>query len=340
MKPNLLKLTPAGLFCPQGEFFIDPRQQVDRAIVTHAHGDHARKGCRRYLTVAEGEGILRTRLGPRAEIETVRYGEEQTLNGVKVSLHPAGHILGSSQIRVEFRGEVWVVSGDYKVTPDRTCAPFEPVRCHTFITEATFGKPGFSWPDQEEVFREIHTWWRANQKAGKASILFAYALGKAQRLHAGLDERQGPIYLHPDVEQLTSEYRRNGVEFPRSVSTRVALPPFRWNESIAIAPPSAKGTAWVRQFGETEGAFVSGWMLIPGMASRRGFTKGFVLSDHADWNELLSAIESTGAQRVYVTHGEEEPLVKELTQRGILAAPLTQLNSGFHQPALFPFERK
>lgn len=331
----LLKLSPAGLFCPQGEFFIDPHQPVDRAIITHSHADHARKGSRRYLTASSGRGILAARLGPRASIETLEYGETLSLNGVTVSLHPAGHILGSAQVRIEYKGEVWVVSGDYKVVPDTTCRPFEPVRCHTFITEATFGKPTFVWPDPQQVFTEIHDWWRANQKLGRASILYAYALGKAQRIHAGLDRRLGPIYLHPDVEQLTLEYRLAGVEFPRSTSTRFAVPPFSWSESILIAPPSAHGSAWARQFGPANVAFVSGWGLIPGTVERRGFPRGFVLSDHADWNELLFAVTATGAERVYVTHGDEEPLVRELTQRGLTASPLLQLNSGLHQPSLF-----
>jgi len=332
----LLKLSPAGLFCPPGEFFIDPHQPVDRAIITHSHADHARKGSRRYLTAAPGRGILAARLGPRASIETLDYGEELNLKGVRVSLHPAGHILGSAQVRIEYQGEVWVVSGDYKVAPDKTCATFEPIRCHTFITEATFGKPSFVWPDQQQVFDEIHDWWRTNQKAGRVSILYAYALGKAQRIHAGLNPRLGPIYLHPDVEQLTLEYRLADVEFPRSTSTRFAVPPLRWSESILIAPPNAHGTAWSRQFGPANVAFVSGWCLIPGMTQRRGFPHGFVLSDHADWNELLSAVNATGAERVFVTHGDEEPLVKELTQRGLIAAPLSQLNTGLHQPSLFP----
>lgn len=335
MSTPLLKLSPAGLFCPKGEFFVDPHQPVDRAIITHAHADHARKGSRRYLTAAQGRGILATRLGPRASIETLEYGESLTINGVKVSLHPAGHILGSSQVRIESQGEVWVVSGDYKVIPDQTCTPFEPVRCHTFITEATFGKPQYVWPEQTRVFMEIQEWWKENQREGRASILYAYALGKAQRLHAGLDSRIGSIYLHPDVEQLSQEYRLQGVEFPRSTSTRYAIPPFQWDQALLIAPPNAHGSSWARQFGPANAAFVSGWMLIPGMAQRRGFTHGFVLSDHADWNELLTAVTGTGAERVYVTHGEEEPLVNELNQRGIQAAPLAQLNSGLHQASLF-----
>ena len=232
MSSPLLKLSPAGLFCPQGEFFIDPHQPVDRALLTHSHADHARRGSRRYLTASAGRGILAARLGQKASIETLEYGETMNLKGVQVSLHPAGHILGSAQVRIEYKGEVWVVSGDYKVVPDRTCTPFEPVRCHTFITEATFGKPSFVWPDQQQVFAEIHDWWRENQREGKASILYAYALGKAQRIHAGLDSRFGPIYLHPDVEQLTLEYRLGGVEFPRSTSTRYAVPPHRWNEAV------------------------------------------------------------------------------------------------------------
>lgn len=335
MSQPLLKVSPAGLFCPQGEFFIDPRQPVDRAIVTHAHADHARKGCRRYLTSKDGERMLRTRLMGRGEIETIAYGECVEYRGVRVSLHPAGHILGSSQVRVEYKGEVWVVSGDYKVGPDVTCAAFEPIRCHTFITEATFAKPYYRWPDQQAVFAEINTWWRENQRAKRASLLFAYSLGKAQRLIAGVDAKIGPMYAHPDVEAINIDYRATGIPLPPTPSTLGAQAPFRWHESLVIAPPSAVDTHWARQFGERTTAFASGWMLIPSMAERRGFERGFVLSDHADWEELLWAIEETGAERVYVTHGDEEDLIRELTQRGIRACALSEAGEGVFQQSLF-----
>src|SRR5579872_5965471 len=178
----LLDLRADALYCSAGDFYIDPWGAVDRAVVTHAHSDHARPGSRRYLTAGAGEALLRARLGPDVAIQSVAYGEALTLGDVRVSLHPAGHILGSAQVRIEHEGEVWVVSGDYKLAPDSTCAPFEPLRCHTFVTESTFGLPIFRWPAETEVVAAIHSWWRGNQAAGRASLLFAHALGKAQRM--------------------------------------------------------------------------------------------------------------------------------------------------------------
>src|SRR5262245_55147227 len=191
MADDLLVLSDAGLYCPAGDFHIDPWQPVARAVVTHAHADHARRGCGRYLVSREGEAVFRTRLGAEADLDPLRYGEEVEHRGVRVSLHPAGHILGSAQVRLEHRGRVWVVSGDYKLQPDLTCAPFEPLGCDVFVTESTFGLPIYRWPGQDEVFADINAWWRANRDEGRASLLFGYALGKSQRLLAGLDPSIG-----------------------------------------------------------------------------------------------------------------------------------------------------
>jgi putative mRNA 3-end processing factor len=316
----LLRPAEGGLYCEAGDFYIDPWQPVDRAVITHAHGDHARWGSNAYLCSREGLGVLRTRLGAAANIRGAEWGEPIDVNGVRVSLHPAGHILGSSQIRVEHHGEVWVASGDYKTAPDPTCTPFELVRCHTFITESTFGLPIYRWPHDDVVFAEIRAWWSANRNAGRASVLFGYALGKAQRLLAGLaDADVGPVFTHGAVERLNRDYRQSGV---RLAETRYAsdLPKGTdFKGSLIVAPPSAAGSIWLRRFGDISTGFASGWMRLRGARRRRALDRGFVLSDHVDWPSLLAAVEGTGAERVWVTHGTREPLVRWLTERGLEA---------------------
>jgi putative mRNA 3-end processing factor len=313
---QLLQVNAQGLFCEQGNFYIDPWSGVDRALITHAHSDHARWGSKSYLTAREGAGLLRARMAPDASIEGVAYSETRTIDGVRVSFHPAGHVLGSSQIRVEYGGEVWVVSGDYKTTPDRTCQPFEPVRCHTFITESTFGLPIYRWVPQAETFVEINRWWRENQNAGRASILFAYSLGKAQRLIAGVDETIGPIYCHGAVQKLNQVYRESGIELPETLPVGEAEKGIDWSRALIVAPPSGNGTPWMRKFGNVSTAFASGWMRLRGARRRESLDRGFILSDHADWPGLLSAIEATGAEQVLVTHGYRAPLVRWLEENG------------------------
>lgn len=317
----LLRITDRGLYCEAGDFYIDPWQPVDRAVITHAHGDHARWGSRHYLASAEGRRVLRTRLGADASIQTVEYGEPLDLTGVRVSLHPAGHILGSAQIRVEHGGEVWVVSGDYKTDPDPTCTPFEVVKCHSFITESTFGLPIYRWRPQAEVFGEMRDWWRANAEAKRASIIYAYALGKAQRVLAGLLDADGgamgPIYTHGAVERLTRDYRDSGIALPPTQHASEMPRGHDFAGSLIIAPPSAAGSTWLRRFGAASPAFASGWMQIRGARRRRAVDRGFVLSDHVDWPALLATIEATGAERVWVTHGFREPVVRWLLERGI-----------------------
>lgn len=320
--PPLLQLTDSGLYCAAGNFYIDPWQPVDRAVVTHAHADHARRGSKSYLVSQEGEYVFRTRLGDEADLELLPYGQTRTINGVSVSLHPAGHILGSAQVRVEHRGEVWVVSGDYKVSPDATCTPFEPVRCHSFITEATFGLPIYRWPSQEQVFAEINDWWRSNQAAGKASLLLGYSLGKAQRLLAGVDASIGPIFTHGAVERLTADYRTSGIDLPPTTYVGDAPPKTDWNNALIVAPPSAHGSTWVRRFGHYSAGFASGWMRIRGARRRRAVDRGFVLSDHVDWPQLMSVVRATGAEQVWVTHGYIPVVVRWLREQGLDARPL------------------
>jgi putative mRNA 3-end processing factor len=315
MKP-LLEITDRGLHCPAGDFYIDPWGVVDRAIITHAHSDHARWGSKVYVTAEPGREILRARLGPNVMIETLGYGQVTTHNGVKVSLHPAGHVLGSAQVRVEHQGEVWVVSGDYKTEDDKMIASFEPVRCNTFVTESTFGLPIYRWRPQSEIYSDMNEWWRENQKQGRTSIIFGYSLGKAQRVLAGLDGNIGPIFVHGAVAKFLPIYEQEGVRFPR---TELALGPKIRSErgqAMVIAPPSADNTPWLRKFGDVSAAFASGWMQVRGTRRRRALDRGFVLSDHADWEGLISSIRATGAERVLVTHGYTDVLSRWLRENG------------------------
>ena len=314
----LLRLTNEGLYCDAGRFHVDPWAAVPRAVVTHAHGDHVAWGCGAYLASTDGAALLQLRLGGTGAVEALPYGQTRRLGGVSVSLHPAGHILGSAQVRLEAGGEVWVVSGDYKTDPDPTCLPFEPVRCHTFISESTFGLPIYRWPAQSEVFGEINAWWRTNADAGRASLLSGYALGKAQRLIAGLDPSIGPILTHGAVEKINAAYRAAGVTLPATTyasdADRAAS-----RRAIVIAPPSAAGSVWARRFGNASNAFASGWMRVRGARRRRSLDRGFTLSDHADWPGLLGAIAATGAERVWVTHGFTGPVVRWLEEHGLEA---------------------
>jgi putative mRNA 3-end processing factor len=314
---DMVVVRKEGLYCVPGQFYIDPWCPVGRAVITHAHGDHARAGHGHYLAAASGVDILRSRLGD-IHIDGLAYGERIEHNGVTISLHPAGHVLGSSQVRIEHKGEVWVASGDYKVEPDRTCAPFEPVRCHTFITESTFGLPIYRWQPQAQVFSEINQWWQANIAAGKASVLFCYSFGKAQRILHGIDASLGPILSHGAVEPLNRVYREAGVYLPPTIyagDVKKSDPIMR--QALVIAPPSAGGSTWMRRFGDFSDAFASGWMRLRGTRRRRGVDRGFVLSDHADWPGLLWAIEQTGAERVMVTHGSIGVLVRHLREKGL-----------------------
>ena len=324
----LIQLDANGLYCAAGDFYIDPWQPVARAVITHAHADHARPGSQHYLTTTEGAAVLRRRLDSGAAIRTLAYGEHLRINGADVSLHPAGHILGSAQVRVEYRGEVWVVSGDYKTGRDATCAPFEVVPCHTFITEATFGLPIYRWPAQAEIFAEINAWWRKNQQEGKASVLFAYALGKAQRVLAGIDPTIGPIYVHGAVHAMNQAYAVSGVTLPPAAYVLDVAPKQDWSQALIVAPPSAQGTPWLRRFGRISRAFVSGWMRVRGQRRRRSVDRGFVLSDHVDWLSLLDAVAATHAERVLVTHGYTAPVARWLCEQGVDAHVLDTQYAG------------
>jgi putative mRNA 3-end processing factor len=335
---SLLTLTARGLYCETGDFFVDPWEPVDRAIITHAHGDHATWGSSAYLTSAQGVGVLRARLEPGANIRGVEYGETLALNGARVSLHPAGHILGSSQVRIEHQGEVWVVSGDYKTDPDPTCAPFEPVRCHTFVTESTFGLPIYRWPPQSEVFQQINAWWRANATAGKASLLFGYTLGKAQRLLAGLDPAIGPILTHGAVERMTRAYREAGIPLPPTRYAGTAAERADSTGALVIAPPYAGASPWARRFGSHSTGFASGWMLVRGARRQQSLDRGFPLLDHVDWPSLMAAVKATEAGEVWVTHGYTSVVVRWLQEQGIEARAVQTQFEGERDEIVEPAE--
>lgn len=319
--PDLLETDDRGLYCAAGDFHIDPWRAVDRALITHAHADHARPGCGHYLCAASGGGILRERIGAQATIETLPFGQTSNMNGVKVSFHPAGHILGSAQIRLEHRGEVWVVSGDYKTQADPASERFESVRCHVFISECTFGLPVYHWPAVEEVFRDLNQWCRRNREQGRATVLHGYSLGKAQRLLRGLDREFGPIWVHEAVAAFLPHYRHAGIDLPETITAGPHLKADPQNPPVVVTPPSAD-PAWLRSLKDAATAFASGWMRIRGTRRWQSMDRGFVLSDHADWAGLNEAIAATQAERVLLTHGYTAVMARWLAEKGFQAETL------------------
>jgi putative mRNA 3-end processing factor len=319
---DLIRPDDRGLACRSGSFWIDPWEPVDLALVTHAHGDHARPGHGRVLAAEPSVPLLRRRL-PETPVEGVPYGERRRIGGVDVSFHPAGHVLGSAQVRVSDGTAIWVVSGDYKRDADPTCAPFEVLPCDVFVTEATFGLPVYRWPPSGEVAREIVEWWDAQRAAGRCAVLFCYALGKAQRLLAELAhlvERR--VLLHGGMADLVEAYRHAGVTM---LPTERVDPEERESSfagELVLAPPSVRRSPYLRRFGDAAHAFASGWMRVRGTRRRRGIERGFVISDHADWPALLRTVRETGAQRVLTTHGYADPLARHLRELGYDAAPL------------------
>jgi putative mRNA 3-end processing factor len=327
MPDDLIIARPEGLYCPYGDFYIDPARPVDRAVITHAHADHARPGHAHYLAAAPAESILRTRLG-NIDVQTLPYGKSIEYFGMRVSFHPAGHVLGSAQVRLERQGRVWVASGDYFVAgssddpreDNATCAPFEPVRCHCFVTESTFGLPIYRWQPQLDVFAAINAWWRGNVASGRASLLLAYSFGKAQRILKGVDSSIGPIIVHGAIEPINLAYRAAGVTLPPTQRVTEIADKSLLTRALVVAPPSAQVSPWTRRFGDYSDAFASGWMQLRGARRRRSVDRGFVLSDHADWPGLQRAIAASGAERVIVTHGHEAVMVRWLTEQGYEAS--------------------
>lgn len=300
---NLLELTPSGLYCPQADIFIDPWRPVDKAVITHAHSDHARWGMKHYLSHHHSAEVMKLRLGQEISLETLEYGETLVINGVILSLHPAGHIPGSAQVRLEYKGKTVVISGDYKTENDGLSQPFLPIKCHEFVSECTFGMPIYKWQNQKEIFTSINAWWRQNASLGRNSVLFAYSLGKAQRIINQLDLSIGEVFAHGAIWNTNQALLANGVKVTEIPKVTQEIPKNRFKGTMIIAPPSAMGSPWMKQFSPYQTGICSGWMNIRGARRRRAADAGFVLSDHADWEGLISAIKATEAEKVYLTHG-------------------------------------
>lgn len=326
----LLAFNDRGIYCAAADVYIDPWKPVPRALITHGHSDHARWGHDHYLCTRSAKPVIRLRLGPIA-VETVEYGEVRTINGVKFSFHPAGHIVGSAQIRVEYQGEVWVVSGDYKLDDDGLAEPFEPLRCHAFITESTFGLPVYHWQPQALIYAELNAWWAQNRAAGKATVLAGYALGKAQRLLNGLDTSIGPVYTHGAVENVNEVLRAQGVVLPPTQRLTAQTKKLAEAGALILAPPSAIGSPWIRRFQPAELGLASGWMSLRGARRRRNADRGFILSDHADWAQLNTAIAATGCEKVIVTHGYTDTFSRWLREQGYDASAVkTEFEGELH----------
>jgi len=319
---KLLEFTTNGIYCPQADVFIDPWGSVDKAIITHAHSDHARRGSRHYLAHKFSVPIMKYRLGNDIVTEGVEYGDKINLNGVNVSLHPAGHIPGSAQVRLEYNGEVAVVSGDYKLENDSLTEAFEPVRCNTFITESTFGLPVYKWKKQVEIFNDVNNWWKQNKEKGKVSVICGYALGKAQRILFNVDRSIGRIFGHGGVTNINELFIKEGIKIPDIEKVNASLNKKDYEGSLIIAPPSAIGTSWLRKFDPYSLGYASGWMNVRGAKRRQALDIGFALSDHADWNDLNRTVKETGAEKIYVTHGYTSVFVKWLRENNFDAYEL------------------
>lgn len=320
---DLLQKTRAGLYCPAGDFHIDPLRPVARAVTTHAHSDHCRPGMGQYWCADTGTALLQRRVGADARITGVPHRAPFVLGDVQISFHPAGHIRGASQVRISDGSQTWVVAGDFKRAPDPTCAPFEVVPCDVFVSEATFGLPIYRWQPGEIVASEILAWWRDCARRGKAAVVLAYSLGKAQRVLAELhrlDPSAGPVYLHGAMLDLTAAYRAAGVPMLPTAPVMQVTDKAAFREALVIAPPSAVGTAWAKRLGPFETGFASGWMRVRGNRRRRAMDRGFVLSDHADWPALVQTAKDTGARRIWVQYAPSDALVHHLRGLGIDAS--------------------
>lgn len=316
---HLLQFTGKSIYCAPADVHIDPWIPVDRAILTHAHSDHARWGSKHYLAHKDSAAMLRLRLGEGIQLQTVEYGETFSINGVKFSLHPAGHIIGSAQVRAEYNGEVWVASGDYKLEDDHFCTPFEPVKCHVFITEATFGLPIYKWQSQEKIFDDIQNWHIKNRLEGKCSLLMGYALGKMQRILTNL-QTDGPVFAHGAIYIVNEKLRAAGFDLPELTLVTKDTDKKLFRHALVVAPPSADDSVWMKKFAPASTGYCSGWMVVRGAKNRRSVDQGFALSDHADWNDLQVAIKNTEAEKVYVTHGFTSVLSRWLNETGIPSA--------------------
>lgn len=312
MRKPLLSFDDYGIYCAAADVYIDPWKPVKKAIITHAHSDHARWGMGFYLAHENAIPVMKYRLGEDIKTQSLKYGEEIIMNGVKISLHPAGHIWGSAQVRLAYKGEIWVVSGDYKLQPDGISVPFEPIKCNSFITESTFGLPIYNFPETQEVHDDINTWWKTNREEGKNSVLLAYSLGKAQRVMVHLDPSIGNIYTHGAVHNINEIYEAHIGSLPDAQRIDSSVNRKEIKGAMIIAPPSAISTPWMQSFSPYKWGICSGWMQLRGTRRRRGADRGFIMSDHADWDQLNTAVLATGAENIYVTHGYKSIYAKWL----------------------------
>ena len=315
----MIQFTDKGLYCPAGQFYIDPWRPVERSVITHAHSDHARTGNQLYLCHHDTKTLLQTRLGAN-NYESVGWNEPVMMNGVRISLHPAGHIIGSAQVRLEYQGEVWVVSGDYKTEDDGISGAFEPLPCHVFITESTFGLPIYNWKPQAELAAHLRDWVAGNRAQDKTSVLLAYSLGKAQRVVRALEPLGARIYVHGAVWNVHQALIAAGVPLPPVERVLPDTPKELMRGQVVIAPGSAETSPWMRRFSPYAVGICSGWMQVRGNVRRRNADAGFAMSDHADWKGLLAAVAATGAEKVFVTHGFQAALTRYLNEIGITAA--------------------
>ncbi len=316
---QLIQFTSKGLYCAPGDFYLDPWQPVKKAVITHGHSDHAKFGHQQYLCHEHTVPIIRLRLGD-VQCQSLRWNEPIYINSVKVSLHPAGHIIGSSQVRLEYQGEVWVFTGDYKLENDGISGQFEPVKCNALITESTFGLPIYKWKPQEEIFSSMGQWITANQTAGRNSILIGYSLGKAQRIAAGISNYTDRLLMHGAIYNMHTTLLQAGFNLPMASHVNMSTPKELLKNAVIIAPSGADGSSWIRRFAPYSVGVCSGWMQVRGAVRRRNADAGFVLSDHADWSGLLTTVKETGAEKVYVTHGFQAAFSKYLNEQGIYSA--------------------
>ena len=323
---GLIQFTKKGIFCPAADVYIDPWQKVDKALITHAHSDHARRGNSKYLSHHHSVNVLKLRLGD-INIQGVEYGEIIHINGIDISFHPAGHVVGSSQIRIADKNEVWVISGDYKLQNDNISAPFEPIQCDYYITESTFGIPAFQWEPQQVVIDRINQWWSANADNNKPSIISAYSLGKAQRIIQNVDHNIGPIYTHGAVENTNDAIRASGIPL-KHTEKLTDFSSDTIKNALIVSPPAATDSAWSKKIKNHSVGVASGWMALRGTRRRRHADNSFVLSDHADWHSLNKSVKLSGAHTVYVTHGYTNIFSKWLQEKGLRSEVLTTSYEG------------
>lgn len=312
----LIEFTNKGIYCKQGDFYIDPWKPVNLAVTTHGHADHVKWGNNAYLCHELTKPILEQRLGADLHIETLPYHKGININGVKVSLFPAGHVIGSAQVRLEYKGEICVVSGDYKVEYDGISTAFEPIKCHSFVSESTFGLPIYKWKPQEMVFDEIKNWISDNHEQQKTSVLVAYSLGKAQRLIKNLADYTD-IYVHNSIANLNERFIHAGVDLPETIRITADIKKEALQKGIVIVPPALADGKWIKNLQSAATGVCSGWMQVRAGRRWRAADAGFALSDHADWPGLLAAIKATAAEKVYVTHGFVSTFSKYLNEIGI-----------------------